>query len=122
MKSADVAQRARGLAALDQLVPRDGTSLYNAFAASRTLQPLPDQIVLITDGLPTQGKSAGLRRYVDSGARMRLFDESVGQLPDKVPVDTVLLPMNGDPQAAHRFWHLARLTDGMLLMPAKDWP
>ena len=122
IKSADAAQLARGIAALDQIVPRDGTSLYNAFAATRTLHPLPDQIVLITDGLPTQGKTAGLRRYVDSGVRMRLFDEAVGQLPDKVPVDTVLLPMNGDPQAAHRFWHLARLTDGSLLMPAKDWP
>ena len=122
IKSGDAAQLARGLAALDQIVPRDGTSLYNAFAATKTLQPLPDQIVLITDGLPTQGKTAGLRRYVDSGARMRLFDDSVGQLPDKVPVDTVLLPMNGDPQAAHRFWHLARLTAGTLLMPAKDWP
>jgi outer membrane murein-binding lipoprotein Lpp len=122
IRSADAARLAGGLAALEQIVPRDGTSLYNAFAAARTLHPLPDQIVLITDGLPTQGKTAGLRRYVDSGARMRLFDESVGQLPDKVPVDTVLLPMNGDPQAAHRFWQLARLTDGTLLMPAKDWP
>lgn len=122
IEGADAAQLARAVAALNQIVPRDGTSLYNAFAATRALSPLPDQIVLITDGLPTQGKTAGLRRYVDSGARMRLFDEAVGQLPDKVPIDTVLLPMNGDPQAAHRFWHLARLTDGTLLMPAKDWP
>jgi hypothetical protein len=118
----DGAQLAKAMEALRQIVPRDGTSLYNAFSAIRTLSPLPDQIILITDGLPTQGKSAGLRRYVDSGVRMRLFDEAVGQLPDKVPLDTVLLPMNGDPQAAHRFWHLARLTDGTLLMPAKDWP
>jgi hypothetical protein len=122
IKSGDAAQLARGAAALDQIVPRDGTSLYNAFAATKTLIPLPDQIVLLTDGLPTQGKSAGSRKYVDSGARMRLFDEAVGQLPEKVPIDTVLLPMNGDPQAAHRFWHLARLTDGTLLMPAQDWP
>ena len=122
IKSADATQLARGAAALDQIVPRDGTSLYNAFAATKTLSPLPDQVVLLTDGLPTQGKAPGSRRYVDSGARMRLFDEAVGQLPDKVPIDTVLLPMNGDPQAAHRFWHLARLTEGTLLMPAKDWP
>jgi polyhydroxyalkanoate synthesis regulator phasin len=122
IKSTDATQLARGAAALDQIVPRDGTSLYNAFSATRTLSPLPDQVVLLTDGLPTQGKTAGSRRYVDSGARMRLFDEAVGQLPDKVPIDTVLLPMNGDPQAAHRFWHLARLTDGNLLMPSKDWP
>ncbi len=119
---ADAAQLARGLEALRQIVPRDGTSLYNAFAAIKTLSPLPDQVILITDGLPTQGKTAGLRRYVDSGVRMRLFDEAVGQIPEHVPIDTVLLPMNGDVQAPHRFWHLARLTDGTLLMPSKDWP
>lgn len=118
----DAPQLARELANLHAIVPAEGTSLYNAFAATKTLAPLPDQIVLITDGLPTQGKSAGLRKYVDSGARMRLFDDAVGQLPDRVPVDSILLPMLGDLQAAHRFWNLARLTNGTLLMPSKDWP
>src|SRR6185369_11309653 len=73
----DLPQIARDLSAMQALVPGQGTSLYNAFAATRTLSPLPDQIVLITDGLPTQGKSAGLKKYVDSGARMRLFDDAV---------------------------------------------
>jgi len=118
----DAPQLARALANLHALVPGDGTSLYNVFAATRTLVPLPDQIILITDGLPTQGKTAGSRKYVDSGARMRLFDDAVGQLPDGVPVDSILLPMHGDLEAAHRFWNLARLTNGTLLMPSKDWP
>ena len=108
--------------ALETIVPANGTSLYNAFAAARSLTPLPDQVVLITDGLPTQGKTQGVRRYVNSAERMRLFDEAVAQLPEHVPIDCVLLPMEGDLQAAHRFWHLARVTDGTLLMPAKDWP
>jgi hypothetical protein len=30
--------------------------------------------------------------------------------------------MQGDSEAAHRFWRLARASDGSLLMPAKDWP
>jgi hypothetical protein len=34
----------------------------------------------------------------------------------------VLLPMKGDLPAAHRFWQLARLTDGIVMMPSKDWP
>jgi hypothetical protein len=118
----DAPTLARELANLHAVVPAEGTSLYNAFAAVKTLGPLPDQIVLITDGLPTQGKSAGVRKYVDSGARMRLFDDAVGQLPDHVPVDSILLPMLGDLQAPHRFWNLARLTNGTLLMPSKDWP
>lgn len=118
----DAPQLARELANLHAIVPEEGTSLYNAFAATKTLVPLPDQIVLITDGLPTQGKSAPKTKYVDSGARMRLFDDAVGQLPDHVPVDSILLPMLGDLQAAHRFWNLARLTRGTLLTPSKDWP
>jgi hypothetical protein len=118
----DAAARARGMAALEALVPADGTSLYNAFVAARALTPAADQIVLITDGLPTQGKSLGVRRYVNSNERMRLFDDAVLQLPEHVPVDCVLLPMQGDLQAAHRFWHLARLSDGTLLMPSRDWP
>jgi hypothetical protein len=118
----DAPQLARALANLHALVPAEGTSLYNAFMATKTLVPLPDQIVLITDGLPTQGKTAGLRKYVNSEGRMRLFDDAVGQLPDRVPVDSILLPMHGDLDAAHRFWNLARLTSGTLLLPSKDWP
>jgi von Willebrand factor type A domain len=118
----DLPQIARDLTALQALVPADGTSLYNAFAASKTLSPWPDQIVIITDGLPTQGKTAGTRKYVDSEARVRFFDEAVGQLPAHVPIDSILLPMQGDSEAAHRFWHLARTSDGTVLLPAKDWP
>ena len=118
----DLPQIARGLTALQSLVPADGTSLYNAFASSKSLSPWPDQIVVITDGLPTQGKTAGTRKYVDSDARVRFFDEAVAQLPVHVPVDSILLPMQGDSEAAHRFWHLARTSDGSVLMPAKDWP
>jgi anti-sigma28 factor (negative regulator of flagellin synthesis) len=118
----DPVLRARNIEALSALVPADGTSLINAFEAVKAINPLPDQIILITDGLPTQGKSAGFRKYVDAGARARLFDDAVGALPDKVPVDVILLPMKGDLPAAHRFWQLTRLTRGTLLMPSKDWP
>jgi carbamoyl-phosphate synthase large subunit len=35
-------------------------------------------VILITDGLPTQGATApALRRYVDAGDRAKLFDEAV---------------------------------------------
>ena len=118
----DLPQIARALDALQGLVPGEGTSLYNAFAATRTLGPLPDQIVVITDGLPTQGKVVAARKLIDSDARVRFFNEAVSQLPQHVPIDSVLLPMQGDPEAAHAFWHLARTSDGSVLMPAKDWP
>ena len=118
----DPLARSRNIEALNALVPQEGTSLVNAFAAVRAMSPLPDQVILITDGLPTQGKSAGIRKYIDAGARARLFDDAVAELPEKVPVDVVLLPMKGDLPAAHRFWQLSRFTKGTLLMPSKDWP
>ncbi|HUN25579.1 MAG TPA: hypothetical protein VMU67_04665 [Steroidobacteraceae bacterium] len=108
--------------ALRQLVPEHGTSLINAFAAVKALKPLADQIILITDGLPTQGRTAGTRRFIDAGARAQLFDQAIATLPARVPVDTVLMPMDGDVEAAHEFWRLARLSRGAMLAPAKDWP
>lgn len=120
--SGDAVAIARNMEAIRSLVPQDGTSLYNAFAAAKAMSPRPDQIILITDGLPTQGKTAGLKKYIDATGRARLFDDAVAQLPDDVPTDVVLLPMRGDVPAAHRFWQLARLTKGVLLMPSKDWP
>jgi len=53
LAGSDVAARARAMQALETLVPANGTSLYNAL---RGAQPhtAPDQIVLITDGLPTR--------------------------------------------------------------------
>ncbi len=122
LDSGDAAALVRNIDALRGLVPEGGTSLINALAAVRMLKPLPDQIILITDGLPTQGRTAGRRKYIDAGAREQLFDEAITVLPKHIPVDTVLLPMLGDVEAAHRFWRLARLTEGTLLAPSKDWP
>jgi hypothetical protein len=116
------ALRDRSVEALAKLVPAEGTSLANAFASTKKMLPFPDQIILITDGLPTQGKTPGLRKYIDASARARLFDDSLVDLPKDVPVDIVLLPMKGDLPAAHRFWALARATNGILYMPSKDWP
>src|SRR5207237_3953532 len=42
LAGSDTAARARGMQALETLVPADGTSLYNAFAAARALSPQPD--------------------------------------------------------------------------------
>jgi hypothetical protein len=88
----------------------------------RTLSPLPDQVVLVTDGLPTQGKDRGLRRFVNVSQRARLFEEAQKSLPSNVPVDVILLPMQGDLPAPHMFWTLARETGGNFMMPAADWP
>jgi hypothetical protein len=108
---------------LKHMFPHDGTSLINAFNAAKTLDPLPDQIVLVTDGLPTQGATPpALRKAVDVEQRAKLFDQSLSALPPKVPVSTILLPMEGDLPAPSRFWRLARETGGVFMEPSKDWP
>ncbi|MCS6948667.1 MAG: VWA domain-containing protein [Steroidobacteraceae bacterium] len=108
---------------LDTLAPANGTSLINALLSARTLVPTPDQIILITDGLPTQGATPpALTRFITNTGRMRLFDEAVKSLGKMAPVDVVLMPMKGDNQAPHRFWGLARRTGGAFLMPSRDWP
>jgi len=44
------------------------------------------------------------------------------ELPSGVPVNVILLPMEGDPMAAPAFWQLAIATRGSFLVPSRDWP
>ena len=57
---------------LRQVIPNDGTSLYNALAVVKKLKPLPDNIYLVIDSLPTQGKSKPLRRTVSGTKSSKL--------------------------------------------------
>lgn len=119
----DLAQRERALTALLDLKPSGGTSLINALQAGKSLRIPPDQVVLITDGLPTQGATPpALRRFVDVAQRARFFDEAVRGINRNIPIDVILLPMKGDVPAPHRFWSLARETRGAFIMPSPDWP
>ena len=109
-------------AALNDILPAGGTSLENAFLALKALSPPPDNIFLITDGLPTQGTSPPGVNTVSGQERQRLFGQALRQLPTNVPVNIILAPMEGDPMAASALWQLAQLTSGSLLMPSRDWP
>jgi hypothetical protein len=110
------------VAELQKLVPSDGTSLENAVLAAMEMSPRPDNIFLITDGLPTQGTSKPKGSKVNGRERMRLFDRAVGHLPKSIPVNIILAPMEGDPMAASALWQLAQLTSGSFLSPSRDWP
>lgn len=112
----------RMLAALKQTVPQGGTSLYNAFSAAASMKPRPDNILLLTDGLPTQGKRKSSQNTISGGERLSLFRQATGALPRAVPVNTILFPMEGDPMAAVSFWKLALETGGSFLTPTRDWP
>jgi hypothetical protein len=110
------------VAGLQEIVPSGGTSLENAVLAVLDLSPLPDNIFLITDGLPTQGTAAPRRGKVSGKERMELFQRAINQLPRSIPVNIILEPMEGDPMAASAFWQLAQLTSGAFMSPSEDWP
>jgi anti-sigma28 factor (negative regulator of flagellin synthesis) len=123
LSSADAGQQKKIMTTLDGMVPQGGTSLINAFAALRAFGPTPDQIIVITDGLPTQGVTPPvLSKFVTTTARLRFFDDAVKAFGKLGVVDVVLMPMKGDNQAAYRFWGLARRTGGSFIMPSRDWP
>lgn len=105
-----------------QVIPQNGTSLELAFQSVAGLDPLPDNIFLITDGLPTQGMVTPDRATISGPDRLELYDMAVNSLPDGIPVNVLLWPMEGDPMAAAAFWKLAQYTAGSFLSPSKDWP
>ena len=108
--------------ALAKTTPQGGTSLYNAFQAARRMKPKPDNIILITDGLPTQGRSKPSGTTVTAQQRLNHFNRAIKNLGNSIPVNTILLPMEGDVYAAAAYWQLAVNTRGSFLTPARDWP
>ncbi len=112
----------KALNRLRKIVPKDGTSLENAFAVAKQLNPQPDNLIVITDGLPTQGAQPSTKKLVDGDDRLRLFERAIAVLPKKLAVSTILLPMEGDPAAPSAFWNLAKATQGSFMAPSRDWP
>jgi hypothetical protein len=87
------------------------------------MDPKPDNIYLITDGLPTQGNKPPAReRLIKPGDRLKFYNQAVGLLSRRIPVNVLLYPMDGDPEAAGYFWRLAIDTDGSFMTPSEDWP
>jgi hypothetical protein len=86
------------------------------------MDPAPDNVFLLTDGLPTMGAEKPRGGRVSGEARLRLFNEAIRLLPSGVPVNIILYPMEGDPGAASAFWRLATFTGGSFLCPSRDWP
>lgn len=110
------------IAALRRQAPQGGTNLRNAFDVIRQLEPKPDSVLLLTDGLPTQGKSRRVSNSITGEERQDLFKKAVARLPKGVPINTLLFPIEGDPGAASSFWGLAIATHGSFITPSRDWP
>jgi hypothetical protein len=112
----------KAVESLRALVPKDGTNLSAAFAVAAAMNPKPDNIYLITDGLPTQGDGGASSGKVSGRDRQKLYSQALSKLPTGIPVNVILEPMEGDPFAASNFWQLASRTNGAFLAPAQDWP
>jgi hypothetical protein len=110
------------IAMVRKTVPDGGTNLRALALEIARLSPAPDNIFLITDGLPTQGAKESHEALVKSRQREEYFDDAVSKLPNGVPVNVILFPMEGDLFAAGKFWALARRTAGSFLAPSRDWP
>ena len=86
------------------------------------LDPQPDNIFLITDGLPTQGATPSKEYNVTPEQRLKLFQNAMSVVNLSIPINVILFPMEGDPFASPSFWRLAQITGGAFLSPARDWP
>lgn len=122
LKAGDIELLDRAIEGLRHTAPAGGTNLFQAFTVIGQMQPLPDNVYLLTDSLPTQGKGQPRTGKVSGKRRARLFEQAVKALPPRVPLNVILFPMEGDPFAASAFWKLAVYTRGSFINPPRDWP
>jgi len=122
LDAADSLQLEQAANGLREFSPGGGTSLENAFAAISAFRDKPDNLFLLTDGLPTQGKTAPSKFMVSGAQRRKNFTDAIKKIPRGIPVNTILFPMEGDPEAAAYFWQFAISTNGAFIAPSRDWP
>jgi len=122
LRVTDGSQLQQAVERLGEMAPTGPTSLAAAFAAMRPLDPKPDNIYLLVDGLPTVGEVQPVRAGVTGRERMGHFNRAVRDLPFNVPVNVILYAMEGDPQAAPAYWWLALRTGGSMTAPSEEWP
>ena len=120
--------------AVQSVTPYGATNLEKAIA--KVLRQRPDAIYLITDGLPTQGLSqtsllssggcggiTGSKKIVSGECRVTLLQQAArltNSFSGKLSI--ILLPLEGDPQAAPELSKWVLRTGGTLISPAVTWP
>ena len=112
----------RVMESTDAFVPSEGTSLSKAIDVIAEFDSKPDNLFILTDGLPTMGNTPPKKYMVTGSQRRQHFETAIAKLPRGIPVNTILFPMEGDPEAAALFWQLALDTKGAFIAPSRDWP
>lgn len=116
------------------LQPGGGTNLKLAFDAVSRLIPKPARILLITDGLPNNISNRSSLRgcpknrkgvsKISGECRISIAINSIDKLSgklSKVPIDVILLPLEGDGDAVRFYSLLTGLSAGRLITPSVDW-
>jgi len=128
----------RVYSSIDKIVPSGATNLQKGLEKIKSLSPSVTNLYIITDGLPTAGTSnysslnpfsqcsslIGKSSNISGDCRKQLFGQSVrdANLDPSVKVNVILLPLEGDPEAAPAFWSWTSYTGGLLISPAPSWP
>ena len=107
---------------LKQKVPAGGTNLASVMTAVKELSPIPDNVYIITDGLPTRGSENPKSDFIKAEERLKLFYAATKILPRQIPVNIILFPMEADPFAKFAWWQLAIAHSGSIISPSSDWP
>ena len=118
---------------LDRLVPTGATNLEAGLQALARLSPAATDVYVVTDGLPTQslsspgllsGCSSNAKGKVSGACRKALFHASMKKSapPPGRKVHVILLPLEGDPEAAPAYWSWTARAGGLLMTPARGWP
>ncbi len=122
LEVADEAQLNSAIDELAKVVPDEGTNLENLFQTVAAMSPLPDNIFLITDGLPTLGTRGPSSGTISGRDREELFERAIKALPEGIPVNVIMAPLEGDPAGPGWYWQLAMASGGSFMMPSPDWP
>lgn len=112
----------RLISRVKQEAPHGGTNFDPAFKLMASLPGGPDNVFLLTDGLPTLSNSRARQTSVSGDERERIFNDAIALLPRNVPVNILLYPLKHDPAAAVEFWKLAVESGGSYLVPSPNWP
>lgn len=122
LEVADSEQLSGAVNQLNETVPAEGTNLENLFTTIAAISPPPDNIFLITDGLPTLGNRGRNTGTITGRDREELFEEALKEVPKDIPVNVIMAPLEGDPAAPGWYWQLAMQSGGSFMMPSPDWP
>ncbi|MDH4055716.1 MAG: VWA domain-containing protein [Gammaproteobacteria bacterium] len=122
LKADDGEQINDAINTLRRTVPKEGTNMYSAFQVIRDMNPRPDNVILLTDSMPTMDAATSTKSVILAGERLNLFTAAVQLIPSGIPVNIMLYPMEGDAQASVSFWALALKTRGSFISVSHDWP